>query len=162
MISFLWAEDEKGVIGKNNRLPWHLPEDLKYFKKLTMGHPVVMGRRTFESIGRPLPGRTNVIMTRDPDFKAEGCVVVSGKAGLLKWADTHNSEIFVTGGAEIFALLLEEAGKLYRTKIYADIEGDTYFPPMNWDEWEMVSCTKGVKDENNPYDYEFQVFVRKP
>ncbi|WP_019721146.1 dihydrofolate reductase [Heyndrickxia coagulans] len=161
MISFLWAEDEKGVIGKNNALPWHLPEDLKYFKNVTMGHPVVMGRRTFESIGKPLPGRTNIVMTRDPDFQVEDCVVVAGKTELLKWADAHGGEIFVTGGAEIFALLLEEAEKLYRTKIHADMEGDTYFPPVDWEKWEMASSTKGIKNEKNPYDYEFQVFVRK-
>ncbi|WP_018665156.1 dihydrofolate reductase [Heyndrickxia acidiproducens] len=161
MISFLWAQDEKGVIGKNNRLPWHLPADLKYFKAVTMGHPIVMGRKTYESIGRPLPGRTNLILTRNPDFKAAGCLVFSSKAELLKWAGERGEEVFVTGGAEIFALLAEDADRLYKTQIAADIGGDTYFPAINWDAFELVSCKKGIRDEKNPYDYEFQVFERK-
>lgn len=163
MISFLWAQDEKGVIGRNNQLPWHIPEDLKYFKRTTMGHPIVMGRKTFDSIGKPLPGRQNIIITRDVDFKAEGCLIFQSKQQLLEWASKNApNEIFVTGGAEIFGLLMDEVDRLYVTKIYHDIEGDTYFPIIEWDEWDLVSSETGLKNKDNPYDYEFQVYQRKP
>lgn len=104
MISFLWAEDENGLIGKNNELPWRLPADLKYFKETTMGHPIVMGRKTFESIGRPLPGRKNIILTRDKAFQAEDCLVFHSKDELLEWIEQYDSEVFITGGSEIFRL----------------------------------------------------------
>ncbi|MBS4173195.1 dihydrofolate reductase [Bacillus sp. FJAT-49736] len=160
MISFLWAEDKKGIIGKNNQLPWHLPEDLKYFKRTTMGHPIVMGRKTYESIGKPLPGRTNIVLTRDPHFHAEGCLTFKTKNDLLKWIRENNDEIFITGGAEIFGLFMEEVDRLYITKIHEDFEGDTYFPPMDWSEWKLISNEKGIKNEENPYDYEFQIYER--
>ncbi|GIN85752.1 dihydrofolate reductase [Heyndrickxia sporothermodurans] len=161
MISFLWAQDEKGVIGKNNQLPWRLPEDLKYFKRKTMGHPIVMGRKTYESIGRPLPGRQNIIITRDEKFEAENCIIFQSKHDLLNWIHQMNDEVFVTGGAEIFGLLMEEVDRLYVTKIYEDIDGDTYFPLIEWSDWQLVSCEKGLKNEDNPYDYEFQIYERK-
>ncbi|KHD86057.1 dihydrofolate reductase [Heyndrickxia ginsengihumi] len=160
MISFLWAQDEKGIIGKDNQLPWHLPEDLKYFKELTWGHPIVMGRKTYESIGKALPGRTNVILTRDSHFHAENCLVFSNKHDLLRWAYEKNEEIFITGGAEIFALLLDDVDRLYMTKIHEDIEGDTYFPMINWNEWQLISSKRGLKNEKNPYDYEFLVYQK--
>ncbi|KYD03251.1 dihydrofolate reductase [Heyndrickxia sporothermodurans] len=161
MISFLWAQDEKGVIGRNNQLPWYIPEDLKYFKKTTMGHPIVMGRKTFESIGKPLPGRQNIIITRDENFCAKDCLVLQSKHQLLNWADQQDKEVFITGGAEIFGLFMDKVDRLYVTKIFANIEGDTYFPIIDWSEWELVSSEKGPKNEENPYDYEFQVYERK-
>lgn len=161
MISFLWAQDEKGVIGRNNQLPWRLPEDLKYFKRITMGHPIVMGRRTYESIGKPLPGRKNIIITRDENFQAEGCLIFQTKHQLLNWIDQNDDEVFITGGAEIFGLLMDEVNRLYVTKIFEDIEGDTYFPLIDWSEWELISSEKGPKNEDNPYVYEFQVYDRK-
>ncbi|MGE8204239.1 dihydrofolate reductase [Heyndrickxia sp. NPDC080065] len=161
MISFLWAQDEKGVIGKNNQLPWHLPEDLKYFRRTTMGHPIVMGRKTYESIGKPLPGRQNIILTRDENFHAEGCLIFQTKYQLLNWIEKNDDEVFVTGGSEIFGLFMDEVNRLYVTKINEDIGGDTYFPIIDWSEWVQVSCEKGIKNEENPYDYEFQVYHRK-
>ncbi|MEK3886105.1 dihydrofolate reductase [Bacillus sp. FSL K6-3431] len=161
MISFLWAEDENGLIGKENDLPWRLPADLKYFKETTMGHTIVMGRKTFESIGRPLPGRTNIILTRDSDYKQEGCLVFHSKNELLQWADENSYEVFITGGSEIFKLFIDEVDQLYVTKIHATFEGDTYFPKLAWQEWTIVSNNKGLKDEKNPYDYYFQKYKKK-
>ncbi|WP_144461083.1 dihydrofolate reductase [Siminovitchia fortis] len=160
MISFLWAQDENGLIGNNNELPWRLPADLKYFKKTTMGHPIVMGRKTYESIGRPLPERTNIILTRDEEYRAEGCLVFHSKEKLLEWIEENGSEVFITGGSEIFKLFLDVADRLYVTKIRAAFEGDTYFPKMDWEKWRLISAVKGPKDDKNPYDYEFQIYER--
>lgn len=160
MISFLWAEDKKGVIGKNNQLPWRLPEDLTYFKRTTMGHPIVMGRKTYESIGKPLPGRTNIVLTRDERFQAEGCLIFKTKTELLKWIRENNDEVFITGGAAIFGLFMEEADRLYVTKIHEEFDGDTYFPLIDWSEWKLISNEKGIKNKENPYDYEFRIYER--
>ncbi|MED1205373.1 dihydrofolate reductase [Heyndrickxia acidicola] len=160
MISFLWAQDKKGVIGLNNHLPWRLPEDLKYFKNTTMGHAVVMGRKTYESIGRPLPGRKNIILTRDLDFHAEECLVLHTKNDLLAWAEETRQEVFITGGAEIFGLFISEADRLYVTKIEETFEGDTYFPILDWTDWTLISNEKGTRNAENPYDYFFQVYER--
>ena len=161
MISFLWAEDQNGLIGKENDLPWRLPADLKYFKDTTMGHPIVMGRKTYESIGRPLPGRTNIILTRDPEYQAEGCLVFHSKDSLLQWIEAYGSEVFITGGSDIFRLFLGEVDRLYVTKICASFEGDTYFPKIDWESWELISSEKGPRNEKNPYDYEFELYERK-
>ena len=98
MISFMWAQDKNGVIGKDNQLPWHLPEDLKHFKRTTMGHPIVMGRKTYESIGKPLPGRENIVLTRDRQFRAEGCIVLHSIDQLNDWINRYDGEVFITGG----------------------------------------------------------------
>jgi len=161
MISFLWAEDENGLIGKNNDLPWRLPADLKYFKETTMGHAIIMGRKTYESIGKPLPGRTNIILTRDASYQQEGCLVFNSKHELLRWIEKNGSKVFVTGGSEIFQLFLEEVERLYVTKIFHEFEGNTFFPKIDWDTWNLISCKTGPKDEKNPYDYEFRIYERK-
>lgn len=160
MISFLWAEDDNGLIGNHNKLPWRLPEDLKYFKETTMGHPIVMGRRTFESIGKPLPGRKNIILTRDKDFQAEDCLVFHSKSKLQEWMGQYGSEVFITGGSEIFRLFLDDADRLYVTKIHYKFEGDTFFPDINWEQWRLISAKPGTKNEKNPYDYEFRIYER--
>lgn len=161
MISFLWAQDQTGVIGKNNQLPWRLPRDLKYFKETTMGHPIVMGRKTFESIGKALPGRINIILTRDRSFEAKDCLIFHSKDDLLQWIKEYNSEVFITGGSEIFRLFLDEVEKLYVTKIFHTFDGDVYFPDLDWSQWELVSDVPGIKDEDNPYHYHFQIYERK-
>jgi len=161
MISFLWAEDENGLIGKDNDLPWRLPADLKYFKETTMGHPIVMGRKTYESIGRPLPGRTNIILTRDTQYKAEGCLVFYSKDELGRWIENQDSEVFITGGAEVFRLFLEEVDRLYVTKIFAAFEGNTFFQGIDWDKWQLNYNEVGPKNDKNPYDYEFRVYDKK-
>ncbi|WP_100331346.1 dihydrofolate reductase [Bacillus xiapuensis] len=161
MISFIWAMDKNGLIGSNNRLPWRLPEDLKFFKETTLGHPIVMGRKTYESIGKPLPGRENIILTRDPSYQAEGCTVIHSADELMAKAE-NGGEWFVTGGAEIFKQLLPFADRLYVTVIEEEFEGDTYFPDeINWKEWTAVSVKQGPKNEKNPYDYQSRIYERK-
>lgn len=161
MISLIWAMDKNRVIGSNNQLPWHLPEDLKYFKRVTMGCPIVMGRKTFDSIGRVLPGRENVIMTRDIDYVKEGCKIVHSLDELLQYSKGKKEEVFVIGGAEIFKETLPFADKLYITVIQHEFPGDTFFPSFSLNEWELVSSEAGLKNEQNPYDYDFLVYRRK-
>ncbi|WP_057764040.1 dihydrofolate reductase [Cytobacillus praedii] len=161
MISLMWAMDNNHVIGYNNQLPWHLPEDLKFFKSTTLGHPIAMGRKTWDSIGRPLPGRENIVITRNPEFLCEGCTVLNSVEALLEYSRQKADEIFVIGGAEIFKLILPDADKLYLTRIYDEFKGDTFFPELNMEEWSLLSREQGIKDEKNPYDYEFMIYKRK-
>jgi dihydrofolate reductase len=161
MISFIWAMDENGVIGHENKLPWKIPADLKFFKETTMGHPIVMGRKTFESIGKPLPGRENIVLTRDLSYEADGCVVYHEMEEVLHHAEETEVEVMVTGGAEIFKKFIPYADKLYVTRIHESFEGDTYFPELNWDEYELVSKKQGVQNEQNPYHYVFEIYEKK-
>lgn len=162
MISFIVAMDENRVIGKNNELPWHLPEDLKYFKRVTMGHPIIMGRKTFESIGRPLPGRENIIITRNKEFQTDKCTVINSVEELLKYChENPNEEYFVIGGAEIFKQLISHVDHLYITFIHEHFDGDTYFPSIDMKEWELISKEQGLQDEKNPYQYEFLIYKKK-
>ncbi|BDG47414.1 MULTISPECIES: dihydrofolate reductase [Parageobacillus] len=161
MISHIFAMDQNRVIGKDNRLPWHLPADLAYFKKVTMGHAIMMGRKTFESIGRPLPGRENVVVTRNRSFRAEGCTVLHSLEEVRQFAANRDDEVFVIGGAELFQATLPVADRLYITKIEASFPGDTFYPAFDESQWQLVSYTKGIKDEKNPYDYAFMVYERK-
>ncbi|MFS0764562.1 dihydrofolate reductase [Peribacillus phoenicis] len=161
MISLIVAMDQNRVIGNNNKLPWHLPADLQYFKKVTMGHPIVMGRKTFESIGRVLPGRENVIVTRNQDFKAEGCVVLHDIAEIKMFADTRDEEVFVIGGAEIFKEILPFTDRLYITEIHETFEGDTFFPVNDENEWDKISSNPGSIDEKNRYAHDFIILQKK-
>lgn len=162
MISLIWAMDENRVIGKENQLPWHLPEDLKFFKRTTMGHPIAMGRKTHESIGRPLPGRENIIITRSLDYKSEDCTVLHSIDEFISYSKgLIANEIFVIGGAEVFHSVFPYADKLYITKIHHTFDGDTYFPEIDMSGWRQTFSEPGIKDENNPYDYEFFIFERK-
>jgi dihydrofolate reductase len=146
-----------GVIGRNNALPWRLPEDLKHFKAVTIGKPVLMGRKTFESIGKPLPGRTNFVLTRDRQWSAQGVVVVHSISEALT-AD----EVSGIGGAEIFRLLLPLANRIYLTRVDADIEGDTVFPPLDMADWRETDSRRFVADERNAYDMTFVTLERVP
>ena len=159
MISLIAAMDENRLIGKNNDLPWRLPADLAYFKKVTMDHTVVMGRKTFESIGKPLPGRENVIVTSQQDYKVEGATVVHSIDELLA-LDTNSKELFIIGGAHLYEQNLPYADRLYLTEIQEQFEGDAYFPAFNQSEWNVISKEQGVKDEKNPYPYFFTVYER--
>ncbi len=161
MISFIWAQDQNGVIGNNNALPWRLPEDLKFFKETTMGHSIVMGRKTFESIGKPLPGRENIILTRDNTYKAEGCIVFHSVDEILQYANQAEKEVIITGGSEVFALFMSYVDKLYVTRIHETFQGDTFFPSIDWDQFELVWTKEGIQNEKNPYSYEFQLYKRK-
>lgn len=158
MISFIVAMDQNRAIGRNNKLPWHLPADLKYFKRVTMGHPILMGRKTYESIGKPLPGRDNIVITRNPEYKAEGCTVVHSPEEAARLFD--GKEVFVIGGAEIFKQFYSFADKLYVTIIHHDFEADTFFQAIDGSEWKAVSREPGIKDEKNPFDYEFVVYEK--
>ncbi len=155
------AHANNRIIGKDNDMPWHLPADLAYFKRTTLGKPVVMGRKTFESIGRPLPGRKNIVITRNPDYKAEGVdVVPSIEQALALVKDVE--EIMVIGGGAIYAHCLPAADKLYITHINAEIEGDTQFPSYDLEkDWQQISSEHYVADENNSYDLDFCVYQRR-
>lgn len=158
-ISIILAMDKNRVIGVDNRLPWRLPAELAYFKKVTMGHAVLMGRKTHESIGRPLPGRVNVVMTRDRSYEADGCVVVHSTEEALERLPADD-ESFVIGGADMLHLFMPLASKMYITMIDHAFEGDTFFPEIDERIWRVTSRAPGVTDENNPFKYEYLVYER--
>lgn len=161
MISFIVAMDKNHIIGKDNQLPWHLPADLAFFKRVTMSHPIIMGRKTHESIGRALPGRENIILTRDPSYTADGCFIIHSVDEIKAIEQTKNEELFVIGGAEIFKETFKIADRLYITLIDEEFEGDTYFPDFDHKDWTVVSKEKGLKDEKNPYNYYFVIYDKK-
>jgi dihydrofolate reductase len=147
------------VIGSDNRLPWHLPADLAHFKRLTVGKPILMGRRTWESIGRPLPERTNIVITRDADYTAPGCVVVHSLEAALRAAG-HNPEIMVIGGAELYRQALPQAERIYLTEVHGSFEGDTFFPELGEDDWREVERCDYDPDEKNSHAYSFVTLQR--
>jgi dihydrofolate reductase len=162
IISLLVAADESNVIGKNNQLPWHLPDDLKYFKNLTWGMPVLMGRNTFESIAKPLPGRKNIVITRNQDWQQPGVETVhSIEEAIEKAKEADVKEIFVIGGAEIFKTTFSKAGRLYLTRIHHTFEGDVFFPEVDESVWQLVSKRYCPADEKNAYPHTYQVWERK-
>lgn len=140
MISLMVAHDPNGVMGVNNDLPWHIPEDLKYFKETTMGKAMVMGRKTYESIGRPLPGRLNIVITRNPDYQAEGVEVVQSLDKAIEIAREYAEEVMIIGGAEIFKRSMPLADRLYITEVHEEYDGDTFFPSYQED-WEVIKKT---------------------
>lgn len=158
-ISYIFAMDRNRAIGLNNRLPWHLPADLNFFKKVTIGHPILMGRKTYESIGKPLPGRRNVVLTRNADFEAAGCDIVhTVKEAVDEFA---GQELFVIGGVEVFRLFAAEVDRMYITYIDHEFEADTFYSDLDLADWTLVSSEQGIRDEKNPYDYEFRIYERK-
>lgn len=160
MISVIVAVAQNGVIGGGNTLLWYISEDLRRFKSITMGHPVIMGRRTFESVGRPLPGRTNVVVSRRENYTPEGVTVVRSLEEAFALFP-QEEEIFVTGGGQIYAQAMPLADKLYLTTVEKDYDGDTRFPDWNRDEWRQVSCERHDCGKNYPYPFEFTDWVRK-
>ncbi len=153
MISLLVAHDPNRVIGVNNELPWHIPEDLSYFKKMSMGKAMVMGRKTYESIGRPLPGRLSIIVTRNEKYKAEGAVVVHNLNDAIARAEEYAEEVMIIGGAEIFRMSIGFADRLYITSIQNTYNGDTFFPPYTSD-WKLVSASENhFTDDGIPYSF---------
>jgi dihydrofolate reductase len=161
LISLLVAAAENNVIGTDNRLPWHLPKDLKYFKNLTWGMPVVMGRKTFESFNKPLAGRRNIVITRQPDWKREGLVVVNNLPSALQAAkDTDAREVFVIGGGEIFREILPQAGRIYLTRVHSLVNGDVYFPALN-DDWKRIKSMQMYKDDKHAFDFTFEQWDRE-
>ena len=162
MLSIIVAVAENNVIGKDNKLIWHLPEDLKRFKNITTGHTIIMGRKTFESLGRILPYRKHVILCNDMEMNIENenVEVLEDISMLDKYIESEE-EHFIIGGATIYRLLMPYAKKLYLTKIHEEFEGDVYFPEINEQEWKVVEKEKGLKNEENPYDYEYITYTKK-
>ncbi|OLY93308.1 dihydrofolate reductase [Cnuella takakiae] len=162
LISFVVAADEGNVIGKDNQLPWHLPNDLKYFKNITWGMPILMGRKTYDSIGKPLPGRKNIVITRSMNWQQDGVAVVHSVADALKQAaEAGVREIFVIGGAEIFRTAYPQASRLYLTRVHHCFEGDVFLPPVDENSWQLVKEVPCAADEKNAYAHTFQVWEKK-
>jgi dihydrofolate reductase len=159
-VSLLVAAAENGTIGRDNGMPWHLPDDLRHFKALTLGKPVLMGRRTFDSIGRPLPGRTNLVLTRTPGWSAPGVTVVADLAAALAAASTA-PELMVAGGAQVYALALPAASRIYLTRIHAVIEGDTRLPDFDPGDWEEIAREPHPADARHPYAMSFVTLQRR-
>ena len=157
-LSLVVAMDRNRVIGRDGGLPWRLSADLKYFKSITMGKPIVMGRRTHESIGRPLPGRENIVITRDPDYVAPGCRVVHHLDDVLA---LPAPEVMVIGGASLYADLLPRAQRLYLTEVLAEVTGDTWFPDFDRGDWREISRSDHRADAVNQYDCSFVVMDRR-
>ena len=162
-ISLVVAASENNVIGKNNQLLWHLPKDMKFFKNVTWAMPVVMGRKTFESMGsKPLSGRKNIIITRKSDWKAEGVSVVNSlEAAVALASELNYNEIFVIGGGEIYLIAFQKANKIYMTRVHAEIEGDTYFPVIEKNDWSLTSNVNNAADEKHAYAFSFQLWEKK-
>jgi len=158
-LSLIAALARNRVIGRENRLPWHLAADLKHFKALTLGKPVIMGRKTFESIGKPLPGRTNIVLTRDSDFQAPDCVVVHDIDAALRAAAGHE-EAMVMGGANLYQQFLPRADRLYLTEVKAEVAGDAWFPDIADVEWTETARVSHPADDKNDYDHDFVVMDR--
>lgn len=159
-ISIIVAMACNRVIGNNNILPWHLSADLKKFKKITMGSPILMGRKTYESIGRPLPGRTNIILSRNPEYQQEGCLVFNDVETAIKKGCESAGEIFVIGGADLYATILPSADTLYLTIINRYFQGDTFFPEIDLNEWSEVERENIDDDPDAAFSYSFLKLLR--
>ena len=165
-IALICAMASNGVIGNDNKLPWRLPEDLRHFRRTTMGHSVVMGRKTWESIGRPLPGRTNIVVTRRKDYQAEGASVRDSLEAALRLAENIATidgadQAFVIGGAELYRQALRLAKLFHLTRIHADVPGDTILSGFNESEWREISREDYSRDEENPFDYSICLLRRQ-
>ena len=160
-ISLIVAMAENRVIGVDNRMPWHLSADLKRFRKITSGYPIVMGRKTHESIGRPLPDRVNIVLTRDSSYQAQGCIVVHKPEEAMRAAD-EAAELMVIGGAGLYREFLPLAHRIYLTLIYRAFDGDTFFPTIDWTEWREVAREEVEQDEQTGLSYAFIDYERNP
>ena len=162
IISAIVAMSQNRVIGKDNKIPWHLPADLKYFKKTTLDHHIILGRKCYESIGRPLPRRTNIIITRNSNYKAEGCVVVSSINEALEFSrKAKQAEVFIAGGGQIYEQSMHLWDKLYLTEVDIEAEGDVFFPKIINAQWNLLSEIKHQADNVNSYDYTYKILERK-
>lgn len=163
MISLIVAASSNNVIGNNNQLPWHLPTDMKFFKNTTWGMPVIMGRKTFEAMqGKALPGRKNIIITRQESFKPKNATVVSSFNDALSAAEeTDCKEVFVIGGGEIFKEVIDDANRIYMTRVHTVLEGDIFFPEIDAKKWKQVSKRNCYADEKHKYDFSIEVWERK-
>ena len=163
IIALLVAMADDGVIGRDNTLPWHLPRDLQWFKRLTTGHTIIMGRTTYQSIGRPLPNRRNIVLSRNPAFKADGVEVVATLEDALELVQ-NDAEVFVVGGAAVYGLALPLAQRMYLTRVHARVDGDVRFPEWCPDEWHLVWEEAHEADDKHAYPFTFQQFdrIRRP
>ncbi|MFA5936412.1 MAG: dihydrofolate reductase [Candidatus Paceibacterota bacterium] len=162
MISIISAIGKNNEIGKKNELLWSLPADMKHFKEITLGHPVIMGQKTFESIGKPLPNRKNIVITLDKNYLSHGVDVVYSLEELLEKTSNSKDENFIIGGGQIYKLFIEKADKLYITHVDVEFpDADTYFPEIDLKKWQKVKSKKYPKDNLNKYDLEFAEYIRK-
>lgn len=162
MLAAIWAQDEEGTIGKNNQLPWHLPNDLKFFKQMTENNTIVMGRKTFEGMGsRPLPNRQTIVMTSDTNYQPEGVLVMHSVDEVLRFAQTFSGITFISGGTQIYQAFMPYYQVLYRTMIQQTFEGDATFPAIDWDGWACINVSEGEQDAKNQYPYQFETYQRK-
>ncbi len=158
-VALIWAMAEDNVIGQDNAMPWHLPADMRWFRQHTVGRPVIMGRKTFHSLGdRPLPKRTNIVVSRDPAYRPEGVTVVASPAQALAAVESEAEWAMVMGGAQLYAAFLPMASRLIVTRIHADIEGDARFPRVDWRYWERVAQQEHPADDENPHAMTFEVY----
>lgn len=160
MITLIAAAAENNALGKDNDLLWHLPEDFKRFKQITSGHHIIMGRKTFESFPKPLPNRTHIIITRQEDYLAEGCLVVHSLEEAIEIAP-QNEEVFIIGGAQIYKQALPFADKIDLTRVHIELDADAFFPEFNTSEWDLVFSEKHFKDEKHQYDFTFETYIKK-
>lgn len=159
MISLIVAMTENNVIGRDGDMPWRLSADLRRFKRITMGHHMIMGRKTFDSIGRALPGRTTIVLSRTATYAMENVQVARGLDEAIHQAK-GDSEIFVVGGAEIYSLALPRAERIYLTRIHCELDGDTVFPQVNWSQWELIDKETHTADSKNDHNYSFLTYQR--
>jgi len=160
LVSLIVAVADNGVIGRDNALPWHLPEDLKRFKRLTMGKPIIMGRKTFESIGKPLPGRLNVVVTRDTNYRREGISVVHDVDAALT-ASVGAGEVMVIGGADLFRLFLPRSMRVHLTRVHGNIEGDIRWTPLDESRWHRTAAEDHPADEHHAYAMTFELWEKR-
>lgn len=161
-FTFVWAEDEKGLIGREGTLPWHLPNEMKYFVKVTTGDVVVMGRKTYESIpNRPLKNRVNIVLTRDETYEAPGAIVCHTKEEIMEVVKDIEKPIHIIGGTSLFDMFMDEVNVLYRTVVYETFEGDTYMPKIDYKYFRVFESKEGTVDEKNIYPHQFYVYERK-
>lgn len=161
MINIVVAIASNHAIGKANQLLWHLPEDLKHFKRITSGHPIIMGRKTYESIGKPLPNRTNIVVTRDRNYTVENIEITHSLKEAIEKAQAIDEEVFILGGGELYRQAMELTDKIYLTVVHHEFEGDTFFPEIDEEVWEESQREHHLKDEKNLYSYDFVEYIRK-
>lgn len=160
VVSIIVAMSENRVIGRDGDLPWHISTDLKRFKQITTGHTVIMGRKTYESVGKPLPNRTNIVITRQLNYNPAGVSIAASLDNAMKSAEESEDEIFIIGGGEIYKQAVEKSHRLYLTIIQAEIEGDTFFPEINEEEWKVVEEERHPADKKNDYPFTFKTLER--
>jgi dihydrofolate reductase len=161
IVTLIVAVADNGVIGRDNALPWHLPEDLKRFKRITMGKPIVMGRKTFESIGRPLPGRQNIVVTRDANYRRDGVTVVHSVEAAVAAAGAAE-EVMVIGGADLFRLFLPKARRVHLTRVHGDVAGDVHWSPLDAAQWHRVAAEEHPADERHSHSMTFELWEKRP